>query len=73
MPCLQQGLAQCVQLEVFRLTQADTSLIGAARLAAGMAAGAAGKAERVETSPEAPGLREKYQRWKVWLDSMLQK
>jgi glycerol kinase len=71
LPCLQQGIAQCVQLEVFRLTQADTSLIGAARLAAGMTAGAAGKTERIEPSPINPELRKKYLRWKVWLDSVL--
>jgi glycerol kinase len=71
LPCLQQGIARCVQLDVFRLSQPDASLMGAARLAAGMPTGAAGNAARVEVSQDRQKLSTKYLRWKCWLDGML--
>ncbi len=71
--CLQQGIAQCVPFSVVYLQQKETSLLGAAILAAAI---------DVETfCDEQTGLicadskqsllREKYQNWKKWLDSVL--
>lgn len=71
LPCLQQGIAQCVPLAVFRLSQPDTSLLGAARLAAGMPPGVAAKAERIEIVQDTRRFSGKYQRWKAWLDGLL--
>lgn len=72
LPCLQQGIARCVPFAVtYRLPQAEASLIGAARLAAGVTLADARHAERVEAGRIAPGLPEKYARWKVWLDGLL--
>lgn len=71
LPCLQQGIAQCVPFAVYRLSQPDTSLLGAARLAAGMPTGAVGKAELVEVAQGRQRLAEKFRRWKIWLDRLL--
>ncbi|HEU0233955.1 MAG TPA: FGGY family carbohydrate kinase [Gallionella sp.] len=72
LPCLQQGIAQCVPFAVtYRLPQPDTSLAGAARLAAGVPLAGGRRAEKVDISQRVPGLPEKYARWKVWLDGML--
>ncbi|MFZ2162356.1 MAG: FGGY family carbohydrate kinase [Sideroxyarcus sp.] len=72
LPCLQQGIAQCVPLAVFRLPQADASLLGAAQLAAGMPCAGARTAEKLNVIRPAPGLPAKYARWKDWLDGVLQ-
>lgn len=72
LPCLQQGIAQCVQLAVYRLSQPDSSLLGAARLAAGMPPGVAAKAERIGMAQDTWRLPGKYLRWKAWLDGLLQ-
>ena len=69
--CLQQGIAQCVQFEVYRLSQAESSLQGAALLAAGMNPSFIRESERILKINESPALKEKYQRWKVWLDGLL--
>ena len=71
LPCLQQGIAQCVPLAVYRLPQADASLLGAAQLAAGMPSAGARIAEKINVFRSAPGLHGKYARWKVWLDGLL--
>jgi len=72
LPCLQQGIARCVPFAAtYRLTQPDTSLTGAARLAAGVSLAGGKRAERVDISRRVPGLPEKYARWKVWLDGLL--
>jgi glycerol kinase len=71
LPCLQLGIAQCVPFAAYRLLQTDTSLSGAAQLAAGMVSTGARKAEPIETSRHASRLREKYLRWKNWLDGLL--
>ena len=71
LPCLQQGIAQCVPLAVYRLSQPHSSLLGAARLAAGMPNSAAVSAGRVETAQDTQRLAEKYRRWKAWLDGLL--
>ncbi len=71
LPCLQQGIAQCVRLPIYRLPQADASLLGAARLAAGLPMDTNRYAEKIEVTQPVKGLPEKYVRWKVWLDMML--
>ncbi len=71
LPCLQQGIALCVPFASYRLLQADTSLTGAAQLAAGMASASQRKAEQIEVASHASKLGEKFQRWKGWLDGLL--
>jgi glycerol kinase len=68
---LQQGIAQCVPLAVYRLPQADASLLGAAQLAAGMPCAVARTAEKIDISCPVPVLSGKYARWKDWLDGLL--
>jgi glycerol kinase len=72
LPCLQQGIAQCVPLGAFRLLQTDASLMGAAQLAAGMASDNMRKVEPIEVTASRRKLAEKYRRWKAWLDGLLQ-
>jgi glycerol kinase len=69
LPCLQQGIAQCVPLETFRLAQTEAGLAGAARLAAGVVS--VRKAEPITATGDRR-LAEKYRRWKGWLDGLLQ-
>jgi len=72
LPCLQQGIARCAPFAVtYRLSQADASLAGAARLAAGVPLADGRCAEKIDASRLVPGLPEKYARWKVWLDGLL--
>lgn len=71
LPCLQQGIALCVPLPVYRLQQADSSLIGAAQFAAGCTFHVKREAEKIDGSPRIPRLTEKYVHWKVWLDAKL--
>lgn len=69
--CLQQGIAQCVPFEVYRLLQKESSLQGAALLAAGMAPACHREAEKVAVVRTDNSLPEKYLRWKDWLDALL--
>ena len=69
--CLQQGIAQCVPFDVCRLSQVDSSLKGAALLAAGMAPACGRESEMISATPDVPALTEKYRRWKEWLDGLL--
>ncbi len=71
LPCLQQGIAQCVPFALYRLPQSDASLTGAAQLAAGVASAGLRKAERIEKAAPLSRLSEKYQLWKRWLDELL--
>lgn len=72
--CLQQGIACCVPFAtVYRLTQSDAGLIGAARLAAGMQPADGRCAEKVDIMRPASELAEKFARWKVWLDGLLRR
>jgi glycerol kinase len=70
--CLQRGIAQCVPFEVYCLTQGESSLQGAAMLAAGLAPAGDRVADKVNLHgvliPKLPG---KYRRWKQWLDDLL--
>lgn len=69
--CLQQGIARCVPFDVCRLSQVDSSLKGAALLAAGMAPACGRESEKISVTSDAPALTEKYRRWKEWLDGLL--
>jgi len=69
--CLQQGIAQCVPLAVYRLAQGESSLHGAALLAAGMTPACHRAGVRVGIASNAKALPEKYRRWKTWLDDLL--
>ncbi|MFA5825184.1 MAG: FGGY family carbohydrate kinase [Gallionellaceae bacterium] len=72
LPCLQQGIAQCVPaLHVYRLQQRDSSLQGAALLAAGMQIASNREAGQAVVADGAPRLPEKYRRWKDWFDALL--
>jgi glycerol kinase len=64
--CLQQGIARCVSFEVFRLQQSESSLQGAAMLAAGIDCH-----RKISPGCVNAALIEKYRRWKVWLDELL--
>ena len=68
---LQQGIAQCVPYAAYRLRQKDSSLQGAALLAAGMTSTSSCGAEKIELAQNNPSLPEKYRRWKDWLDGLL--
>ena len=68
--CLQSGIAQCVPVEVYRLQQNEASLQGAAMLAAGLRHAACSDAQKILHGVNSKALPEKYQRWKVWLDSL---
>jgi glycerol kinase len=69
--CLQQGIAQCVPFDVYRLAQSESSLQGASLLAAGMAPACHREGESVGIASNAMALPEKYRRWKAWLDDLL--
>jgi glycerol kinase len=69
--CLQQGIAQCLPLTTYRLTQAEAGLIGAACLASGTSLTDNRHAEKIDVSQPVHGLPEKYVRWKVWMDGLL--
>jgi glycerol kinase len=71
LPCLQQGIAQCVPLAVYRLPQADASLLGAAQLAAGMPCATVRTAEKINVFRPSHGLSGKFACWKDWLDGLL--
>lgn len=69
--CLQQGIALCVPFEFYRLQQSETSLQGAALLAAGIAPAGIGKGAGITAEGDGQALRKKYRRWKAWLDGLL--
>lgn len=71
LPCLQQGIAQCVAFPVFHLQQKEASLHGTALLASGIRMKYPLQAKKVEIKSENNALSEKYQRWKSWLDTLL--
>lgn len=68
---LQQGIALCVPQEVFHLQHKDASLQGAAMLAAGLSRVAHKDVVKVRLNNHNRALEEKYQRWKKWLDALL--
>jgi glycerol kinase len=68
--CLRQGIAGCVPFEVHHLRQSESSLLGAALLAAGMEPASHRNSTRIAAAENA-ALREKFQGWKLWLDDLL--
>jgi len=71
LPALQQGIADSVRLTVYLLQQTDASLLGAARLAAGITFPAAAESIKIDAGTKLPHLTAKYGRWKAWLDGLL--
>ena len=71
LPCLQQGIAQCVAFPVFHMQQKEASLQGIALLASGIRVKDHQYAKKVEIKNGNHALFEKYQRWKNWLDALL--
>jgi glycerol kinase len=69
---LQQGIASCVSLEVFKLMQKEASMQGAALLAAGNRQEISQDAVKVHLLDKNSKLPEKYLRWKQWFDGLLQ-
>ncbi len=70
LPCLQQGIAQCVPFAVYRLLQSDAGLIGAAQLAANLALSGTRQVEQIKVMHGPSRLQEKFLRWKNWLDGL---
>ncbi|MDD2914069.1 MAG: FGGY family carbohydrate kinase [Gallionella sp.] len=70
--CLQQGITQCAPCAVYRLSQNESSLQGAALLAAGMAPAFHREAEKISAAHDTQALPEKYRRWKEWFDALLE-
>jgi len=71
--CLQQGIASCVSFDIYLLRHSESSLQGAALLAAGTLQACCRESEKIKlsTACDANALYEKYKRWKDWLDDML--
>ena len=69
---LQEGIAQCLPCEVYRLDQKETSLHGAAILAGSMKLLGDRYGEKITACAGISHLTEKYQHWKNWLDNLLE-
>lgn len=69
---LQHGIAQCVPYEVSCLQQKEASLQGAAMLAAGLKSKPQREVKEIALVNRNSALHEKYQRWKNWLDTLLE-
>ena len=68
---LQQGIAQCLPCEVFRLLQRDASMQGAAIIATGEKQVQQQKVDKIQAENINQALPKKYLRWKHWLDGLL--
>ena len=71
LPCLQQGITQCVPFPVFHLQQKEASLQGAALLASGLNINRHQQANKIAINCGNSALSEKFQHWKNWLDGLL--
>jgi glycerol kinase len=69
--CLQQGIAQCAPCPIYHSNQKETSLQGAALLAAGNKTKYQSQAQEIKIEFRKNSLSEKYQYWKDWLDALL--
>jgi glycerol kinase len=69
--CLQQGIARCVPFDVYRLRQSESSLHGAALLAAGMTPASCRESEKISITHDTSALTDKFRHWKEWLDELL--
>lgn len=71
LPCLQQGIAQCIAVPVFHLQQQEASLQGAAMLAAGLTVASRTDRQRIVIEQTNDKLGKKYRQWQFWLDALL--
>lgn len=69
--CLQYGIAQCVPLPVHHLQQKETSLLGAAMLAANLRTRQLSYAAKIDSGLPNRTLQQKYRRWKIWLAGLV--
>ena len=69
--CLQQGIAMCLRCDVYRLQQREASLQGAGMLAANVMSAEQRNAKKVFLTHEIKTLFNKYLRWKIWFDGLL--
>lgn len=69
--CLQQGIAQCLPCDVYRLNQKEASLYGVALLASGSALLSDNHGKKITAHSDMYHLLKKYQHWKIWLDDLL--
>ena len=72
-PFIRQGLATCLNRSIHTLEQQELTLLGTARLAADAALPAFSIPRSAPKLPSLAGryLRSKYERWKGWLDIMI--
>ncbi|MFZ5523857.1 MAG: FGGY family carbohydrate kinase [Pseudomonadota bacterium] len=70
--CLQEGIARCAPFDIYLLRQSESSLQGAALLAAGMPQACCRDGEKLSAARDDNALSEKYRRWKDWLDALLE-
>lgn len=70
-PFVAAGLASCLERPVEVLPEAETTLLGAARLAAGLPPAAGLAAHRVDPDPRGDYLPRQYSRWKAWTKRVL--
>lgn len=70
LPLVQQGVAACSPAEAYLLQEKESSLSGAARLAAGLAQPGERKAVKIKARAVGEKLREKYLRWHEWLKGL---
>jgi glycerol kinase len=68
---LQQGIAQCVPCEVYRLNQSESSLLGIAMLASDQVPGSMSDMEIISVTNGNSKLVGKFIGWKRWLDGLL--
>jgi glycerol kinase len=66
-PFVPTALATCLGREVRVLEEEETTLLGAARLAAGLEPYARPSARTVRPDPRGLWLQDKYERWREWL------
>ena len=69
--CLQQGIANCCQLQVHCFLQKESTLLGVGLLAIGLHDNIHRKTELIQITTRNLALTEKYHSWKRWLDRML--
>jgi glycerol kinase len=66
-PFVPVALATCLEREIHVLEEQETTLLGAARLAAGMEPCARPRTRTARRDPRGLWLRDKYERWREWL------
>lgn len=69
--CLRQGIARCSGLEVYKLLQKESTLLGAGILALNLNADFESETEHINVTCGNMAILKKYQRWKKWFDQLL--